>query len=94
MADYGEDFEDLAFVHALPKTAFVCDLVYTPPETRLLAAAREAGLDYCNGLDMLIFQAILADELFLGVSVDRFELYNSIVRELRELRAAAEGGPV
>ncbi|MDR0909954.1 MAG: shikimate dehydrogenase [Spirochaetaceae bacterium] len=66
MQGYDSDFDDLSFIKALPKDAFVCDLVYNPPETKLLKAARAAGLRCCNGYDMLVNQALIADELFLG----------------------------
>jgi len=39
---------------------FVYDLVYNPPETRLLTMAREIGARTSNGLGMLFYQAILA----------------------------------
>ncbi len=46
--------------------AIVYDLVYTPLETPLLAAAAARGLATIDGLDMLIGQAALAFELFFG----------------------------
>lgn len=45
-----------------PAKAFVYDLVYNPPDTALLVAARQAGLNGCNGLGMLVEQAALAFE--------------------------------
>ena len=59
-------FEDLDFLKALPKDAVVCDLVYSPPETELLKKARSEGIDGINGYDMLVYQAVLADVLFIG----------------------------
>ena len=41
-------------VDVLPATATVFDLVYVPPETPLLAAARARGLRAANGSEMLI----------------------------------------
>lgn len=49
-------------VSALPDTATVFDLVYVPPETPLLAAARARGLRAANGSEMLIQQAAIAFE--------------------------------
>jgi shikimate dehydrogenase len=51
---------------ALPDDAIVYDLVYSPLQTGLLAAAEARGLDTVDGLDMLIGQAALAFELFFG----------------------------
>jgi shikimate dehydrogenase len=44
----------------------VMDLVYNPPETELLNAARDLGIDTLNGLGMLIHQAALAWEIWTG----------------------------
>jgi shikimate dehydrogenase len=55
-------------VEALPSTATVFDLVYVPPETRLLAAARARGLRAANGSEMLIAQAAIAFERWTGVA--------------------------
>ncbi|HSS37110.1 MAG TPA: shikimate dehydrogenase, partial [Patescibacteria group bacterium] len=54
-------------VDLLPATATVFDLVYVPPETALLAAARSRGLRAANGAEMLIQQAAIAFERWTGV---------------------------
>lgn len=54
-------------VEALPDNATVFDLVYVPPETPLLAAARARGLRAANGSEMLIHQAAIAFERWTGV---------------------------
>jgi shikimate dehydrogenase len=54
-------------VEALPEEATVFDLVYVPPETPLLAAARARGLRAANGSEMLIQQAAIAFERWTGV---------------------------
>lgn len=56
---------------ALPDEAIVYDIVYTPLETPLLAAAHARGLETIDGLEMLIGQAALAFELFFGVAPPR-----------------------
>ncbi len=52
----------------LPSGAFVQDLVYSPPETRLLRLARERGLRCANGLEMLVRQGARAFELWTSES--------------------------
>ena len=52
---------------ALPVGAMVCDIVYNPLETPLLAAARERGNPAIDGLGMLLHQAVPAFEAFFGV---------------------------
>jgi shikimate dehydrogenase len=55
-------------VEELPNGATVFDLVYVPPETPLLHAARERGLRAANGSEMLIQQAAIAFERWTGVA--------------------------
>jgi shikimate dehydrogenase len=54
-------------VDDLPSEATVFDLVYVPPETPLLRAARARGLRASNGSGMLIQQAAIAFERWTGV---------------------------
>ncbi len=54
-------------VEQLPSGATVFDLVYVPPETPLLRAARARGLRAANGSEMLIQQAAIAFERWTGV---------------------------
>lgn len=56
---------------ALPRDAVVYDIVYTPLDTPLLAAARARGLATVDGLEMLVGQAAAAFELFFGVAPPR-----------------------
>jgi len=70
-----QDFDDFGFLNKLSAHALVCDLVYNPSETQLLKHGRALGLAAQNGLGMLIFQAVLADELFLGKTLDKDELF-------------------
>lgn len=51
---------------ALPKTALVCDIVYVPLETGLLAAARARGNPTVDGLGMLLHQARPAFQAWFG----------------------------
>jgi shikimate dehydrogenase len=55
-------------VEELAPGATVFDLVYVPPETPLLAAARARKLRSANGSEMLIQQAAIAFERWTGVA--------------------------
>lgn len=66
----GAQFADFKFLDALPPGCAVCDLIYSPPETALLAQARTRGHKTMNGLGLLIHQAVLALELFTGTEID------------------------
>jgi shikimate dehydrogenase len=52
----------------LAPNALALDVIYDPPETPFLAAARAAGLPTKNGLGMLVRQGALALEIWLGVT--------------------------
>ena len=52
----------------LPPSALVFDMVYAPPETALLRAARAHGLRVAAGLEMLLEQGAAAFELWTGQS--------------------------
>lgn len=62
----GQPALDLS-LDALPKTALVSDIVYTPLETPLLAAARKRGNPTVDGLGMLLHQARPAFKAWFGV---------------------------
>lgn len=51
----------------LPPHAVVADIVYTPLETPLQAAARRLGLTTVDGLGMLLYQAQKAFEIWFGI---------------------------
>lgn len=50
----------------LAHTPIVCDLVYTPPITPLLRAARETGAKTMGGLNLLLHQGALSFEYWTG----------------------------
>lgn len=50
----------------LPPNALVLDMVYAPPETALLRAARALGLRTATGLEMLLEQGAAAFQLWTG----------------------------
>jgi shikimate dehydrogenase len=50
--------------------AVVCDLVYAPLQTELLAAARAAGHPTADGLGMLLHQAVRGFSLWFGIRPD------------------------
>lgn len=51
---------------AIPNSALVYDMVYTPSETPLLKEARKAGAKVVGGLPMLVYQGAAAFELWTG----------------------------
>ena len=54
----------------LRKDVFVYDMIYSPPMTQLLKDAKAAGAQTENGLEMLLYQGLLAFELWTGIFPD------------------------
>jgi len=54
---------DGKFMH---RGLLVYDLIYNPPETKLLALAKKLGAKTANGLGMLLYQGALSFEYFTG----------------------------
>ena len=69
---------------SLPAAAVVSDIVYTPLETPLLAAAQARGHVVVDGLGMLLHQARPGFEAWFGIAP-------TVTAELR--RAVLHGGP-
>ena len=59
-----------ADVARLPALEGVIDVIYNPDRTPLVLAAQKRGLPAAGGLWMLVMQAVLAAEKFLGKRVD------------------------
>ena len=74
-------FENLGFINSLPVHAGVFDVIYHPAETGLLKQAAARGLNTCNGLTMLIHQAIFALEYFLDRPLDH-ERMGQVIRSV------------
>lgn len=60
------EIKDLSFIN---ENTAVVDMIYNPDETLFLKEARLRGAKTMNGLGMLIYQGIIAYELFTGASL-------------------------
>lgn len=81
---HGHPGLDLPLDHASPSLV-VCDIVYVPLETPLLAEARARGLQAVDGLGMLLHQAVPGFHAWFGVmpEVDD-QLRHFVARDLIE----------
>ena len=62
----------------------VYDLIYSPPITRFMQMALEKGCRAHNGYKMLIYQGLIADEIWFGRKLIRNKLVNKILKELEK----------
>ncbi len=51
----------------LNSSLFVCDLIYNPARTHLMCLAEQRGCKTINGLGMLLWQGVLAFNLWTGI---------------------------
>ncbi len=60
----------------------VCDLVYNPPETRFLQAAKGRGTKRLSGLGMLLYQGVIAFEIWTGAKAPVSVMKNALTRQI------------
>ncbi len=60
----------------------VCDIVYNPPQTRLLKDAAASGAVVVNGVEMLVQQGALAFQLWTGTAAPVDVMRSIVCREL------------
>ncbi|HTZ10889.1 MAG TPA: shikimate dehydrogenase [Candidatus Margulisiibacteriota bacterium] len=67
----------------LNKNVFVYDLIYNPPETKLLQLAKAKGCRYVNGLELLLYQGASSFKHFTGKEAD-LEILKIMRKALKE----------
>jgi shikimate dehydrogenase len=65
-----------------PSKSVLYDMVYNPPETILVQAARASGLKSSGGMGMLVEQAALSFEIWTGQPASREAMYEAAKRSL------------
>jgi len=68
------------------KTTTICDIVYKPLYTKFLSIAKKNGYKVITGIDMLLYQGILSNEIWLNKRID----VESIERIRRKLNNIVE----
>ncbi len=63
------------------KLSFGYDVIYTPSVTRFMQLCRESGVKCCNGLKMLLYQAVFGYEYWHGIRIPE-EAANKAYRKL------------
>jgi len=71
---------DEAMLH---KNLFVYDLIYNPPETKLLTLAKHIGAKTANGLSMLLYQGMLSFKIWTGQDAPQEVMWQALQGELK-----------
>src|SRR5579871_5418149 len=66
------------------KTRFLLDMVYSPPETRLVKMARAQGVQIIPGADMFVHQAARQFEIWTGKPAPVAEMQHVVERGIQE----------
>lgn len=67
---------------SIPPNCLVCDVVFNPPETPFLAAARARGLTVVDGLSMLVYQGVIGFQLWTGHDPDEQVMKDALRKAL------------
>lgn len=73
-----DGIDDLSFIDS---SVTVVDMIYNPSETLFLKKSKKRGAKTLNGLGMLIYQGIIAYELFTGTKLPN-NIANRIAKEV------------
>ncbi len=76
----------------VPRGAIVYDLVYNPPETKLLRAASRMGARGIGGLEMLVYQGARSFELWTGREAPLQTMQSAAEQALEKLLAEQTAG--
>lgn len=74
--------------HIIQKAAIIYDLIYNPEKTKLLKLGEKYGCQTINGLSMLLYQGIKAQEIWLGKSIKKplvQQAWEALQQHLEEL---------
>jgi len=66
------------------KGQLVCDLVYNPPDTPLLRTARSRGAKTLRGIGMLLYQGVIAFEIWTGKKAPVIVMKKALSRQIRD----------
>jgi len=73
---------EIQTLQTLKSDAVVYDVIYNPKKTILIKDAQKLGLRTITGLDMLIFQAVAAQEIWFGKTSDWKDMKIAALEEL------------
>jgi len=74
------------------KARYVFEMIYDPPETRLMKLARAAGAEVIPGVEMFVHQAARQFEIWTGKPAPWDEMLRVVTKILEERATAKNGG--
>ncbi len=70
----------------ITKSHLVCDLIYNPRNTKLLQAARSRGAKTLGGIGMLLYQGVIAFEIWTGKAAPVAVMRSALAEQMRQRR--------
>jgi shikimate dehydrogenase len=67
---------------AAPDHTLVCDVVFNPPETKLIQTARRRGLRVLDGLSMLVYQGVIGFTFWTGYKAPHGVMKTALLKAL------------
>lgn len=81
---YPDSFSSPLELQPFKELEGVADVIYNPLKTSICLEAERLGIKNCNGLYMLVYQAVAAAEKFTGSVLDREDESDRVYRRLLE----------
>ncbi len=78
----GFDNSPVSSLDGISPSTQVYDIIYSPPQTKLMKMARQKGCKAYNGYKLLIYQGLLANEIWLGRKIADDSLVQRIISEM------------
>ncbi|OQB12485.1 MAG: Shikimate dehydrogenase [Firmicutes bacterium ADurb.Bin193] len=77
-----DDASPVSSLDGISPQARVYDIIYSPPETAFMKLAKAQGCFAQNGCKLLIYQGLLADEVWFGRKITEDALVRRILKEM------------
>ncbi len=68
----------------IEKCGFVFDVIYNPEKTLLMQTAEKHGIPTCGGMAMLVWQAVVAHEIWTGASYNDADI-ETLIADMHKL---------
>lgn len=80
---YPNNYDSLIDLSRFENLSGVVDVIYNPLMSRLLYQAKVAGINYTNGLPMLVAQAKYSRDIFMGNKIDD-SIIEKVIKKIKK----------